>query len=169
MLRRAQVERRSLFLLTLAGFLVAFDQCLKQWALLRLPLGEAVTTKVPFFELRLRQGGGLFFGLLPGLRAPMEELFFVGVPIFALVLIVLIFLKLRNDQPLVSLALTTVLAGAVSNLVDRVAYGYVVDFLGLHAFGRAIPSFNVADVSILLGVLLLFVDTLRGDGQRNAV
>ncbi|NCF10701.1 MAG: signal peptidase II, partial [Gammaproteobacteria bacterium] len=60
-----------------------------------------------------------------------------------------------------------VLGGAVGNLVDRVAYGYVIDFLDFHAAGWHWPAFNVADSAISCGVVLLLADGLFGSRARS--
>ena len=91
----------------------------------------------------------------------MQEVFVIGIPIFALILIVLIFIKLNDGQMLTSLVLTSILGGAVGNLIDRIQYGYVVDFVDLH-FGESFhfPPFNIADCSILVGVAIMSYTTL---------
>ena len=71
---------------------------------------------------------------------------------------------------LTSLALTCILAGAIGNLVDRIQHGYVIDFLDFHwrnAFH--LPSFNLADLSIITGVVLVFYYTLRRDKEPQGL
>jgi signal peptidase II len=64
----------------------------------------------------------------------------------------------RSRSPLVGFGLGAIIGGALGNACDRVAYGAVVDFLDLHAFGRHFFVFNVADAAISLGVVLLLID-----------
>ncbi len=99
-------------------------------------------------------------------RAPdsLRDVFFIGIPVFALVLIVMIFIKLQDNQMLTSVALTTLLAGAVGNLIDRVQYGHVLDFLQLTALGWEFPPFNIADASIIIGVVLMVWNTFQRGG-----
>lgn len=123
---------------------------------------------VPFASMVYTTNTGFAFGLLQKVPAPFQNLFLIGLPAFALVLIILIFIKLQDNQMLTSLALTTILGGALGNLIDRMRYGYVVDFLDFEMMGLKIPAFNVADLSILVGLLLMFYSTLRPAGRRGA-
>ena len=82
-------------------------------------------------------------------------------------MILLIFIKLQNEQMLTSVALSSILAGAVANLVDRIVYGYVIDFIELQWNGNVfLPLFNLADLSILSGVFLMFISTILQGGKR---
>ena len=71
-----------------------------------------------------------------------------------------------NHRTLFALALTLIAAGAAGNLLDRVGYGYVVDFIDLHWAGWHWPAFNVADIAICLGAFAFIVDELRGVRKR---
>jgi signal peptidase II len=75
--------------------------------------------------------------------------------------------RLPRDARLLGIALALVLGGALGNLVDRVAYGYVIDFLDFHAAGWHWPAFNVADSAISCGVVLLLADGLFGSRARS--
>lgn len=110
------------------------------------------------------QNSGFAFGMLQKTTSPMRSLFFIAVPVFALVLIVLIFIKLQDDQMMTSLALSSILGGAVGNLVDRLSLGYVVDFVKIVPLG--LPPFNVADAAILVGVILMFISTWTQTGRE---
>src|SRR3954469_6477927 len=147
------MKRKYLILFSLSGLILSLDQLTKQWILEWLPEGERVV--IPgILSLQFARNNGFAFGLLQKAPASLQGIFFIGVPIFALVLIVLIFIKLRDDQILPSVALATILAGAMGNLIDRAQYGYVVDFLRLHAGSQwQLPAFNVADCSIVIGVV----------------
>ena len=69
-------------------------------------------------------------------------------------------LRAHPGQKLFSFALASILGGAIGNVIDRMVYGYVVDFLDFHAAGWHFPAFNVADAGISLGAVLLIVDEL---------
>ena len=71
-------------------------------------------------------------------------------------------IKLRDDQMGTSIALTSILGGATGNLIDRLQHGYVIDFLKFETGGTLkVAAFNIADLSIMAGVVLMFVVTLR--------
>jgi signal peptidase II len=72
-------------------------------------------------------------------------------------------LRKHPGNRLLSTALALVLGGAAGNLWDRATMGYVVDFVQVHAAGYYFPAFNVADSAITVGVVLLLLDSLRGE------
>lgn len=161
------MKLKYLILFSLSGFVVAIDQLTKNLAYLNLVPGEEVPLLGRSLTLALSHNTGFAFGLI--LRAPdsIRDVFFVGIPVFALVLIVMIFIKLQDDEMLTSVALTTLLAGALGNLIDRVQYGHVLDFLRLRIAGVEFPPFNIADASIIIGVVLMVYNTLRRAGSRS--
>ena len=166
------MKQRYLILFSLSGLILSVDQLFKHAVQMawQTPqgLGTVVHPLIPgFLSGVLKQNNGFAFGLLQHLPLPFQELFFIAVPIFALVLIILIFIKLQDNQMLTSVALTTLFSGAVGNLMDRLKYGYVVDFLQFQ-FGskNILPVFNLADISILVGVILMFINALKHNGQR---
>lgn len=134
-------------------------------------LGDDLPVLGKFFSLTHYQNFGLGFGVLTSAPSPIQELFFIGIPIFALVLIILVFVKLQDGLMLTSVALATIVTGALSNLIDRIKQGFVVDVFKMAVpFTSVYPKFNVADLSILLGILLLSF-TLFFDpksGRHNA-
>ncbi len=70
-------------------------------------------------------------------------------------------LKRNADQRLFCWALALILGGAIGNLIDRVAYGHVIDFLDFHVHGWHWPAFNVADSAITVGAILFVLDEFR--------
>lgn len=163
------MKQRYLILFSMSGLILALDQLLKHIVQTRWQL-EGEHALIPgILSGILRHNNGFAFGLLQ--RAPREfqEVFFIAVPAFALVLIVLIFIKLQDNQMLTSIALTTIFSGAIGNLLDRIKYGYVVDFLQLQWQKRQLfPPFNLADISIVVGVALMFINTFRQNRQEQS-
>ena len=148
---------RSLIVVAVIGILiVALDQASKIWVTNNIPLYEAIApiaALAPYFRIVHTTNTGIAFGLLRG-----------GGAIFALVngaasVAILVYAyKLKNASPLMLLALGLVLGGAVGNLIDRARYGQVVDFIDVrYSDSLVFPSFNVADSSIVIGVILLAV------------
>ncbi len=163
------MKRKYLILFSLSGFIVALDQLTKTWALLTLDAGEEITLLGRWLTLVRAQNSGFAFGLIQRAPDSLKDVFFIGIPVFALVLIVLIFIKLQDEQLFTSVALTTLLAGAMGNLIDRVQYGHVLDFIRLEVGGWALPVFNVADISIFLGVALMVINTFRKPGMGSGL
>lgn len=155
------MKRKYLILFSLSGLIVTCDQLSKHLIRMLILPGERSPVLGGFVVLTQKRNSGFVFGTLQQIPESLQEFLFIGIPVFALILIILIFLKLQDDQILTSVALTTILAGAVGNLVDRAQLGYVIDFVELR-FGNffAIPAFNIADCSIILGVGIMFFNTL---------
>lgn len=106
--------------------------------------------------------------MLEKLPASIQDVFFIAVPVFALVLIILIFIKLQDNQMLTGVALTTILAGALGNMVDRIQHGYVVDVVRFQLGAYRSAPFNIADISIVVGVILMIFNTLIQHRQERA-
>lgn len=157
----ASMKRKYLILFSLSGLILACDQLSKHLVRLFVAPGETLPAVPPFLAIVHRQNAGFVFGTLQKIPASLQDVFFIGIPVFALILIVLIFIKLQDDQVLTSVALTTILAGAVGNLIDRIQHGFVIDFVSLRlGEAAALPPFNIADCSILIGVSMMFINTI---------
>ncbi len=113
---------------------------------------------VSFFDLRFVQNMGVSLGLL---RAESDTARWALVAMTALIAAAVTWWMWREEKGADKLALGLVLGGAIGNIVDRVRFGYVVDFADLH-FGEWRPFlvFNVADAAITIGVLILLVRAL---------
>jgi signal peptidase II len=141
----------------LAALVAALDRAAKAAVLATLAPGEAVPL-TGFFNLVLVFNRGAAFGLLAGASGWQTE-FFAGVA--AAVSAAIAWLLVRHSgERLFSAALALVLGGALGNLWDRLAWGYVVDFLDFHAGGWHWPAFNLADAAITTGAGLLILDGL---------
>ncbi|MEZ5907101.1 MAG: signal peptidase II [Geminicoccaceae bacterium] len=161
---RSDLARRWLgpgvFLLVLV-----LDFLTKQWALAALT-DQGVVQVTGFFNLVLVWNRGVSFGMF---QAGSEQGRWLLVGMALVVSIVLVFWLRRERRPLPRLAIWLILAGALGNVVDRVRYGAVVDFLDFHAFGYHWPAFNVADSAIVVGAALLVGDSLLGGREALPV
>ena len=141
--------------LAVAAGVILLDQLTKWLALEHLDSLIAVTS---FFNLVLVWNTGVSFGMFRGLGGWGPWLL-TG---FAIVIsVALVVWLMRETRPLTRLALGLVLGGALGNVVDRLRFGAVVDFLDFHAMGYHWPAFNVADSSIVVGVSLLIIEGMR--------
>ena len=120
-----------------------------------------------FFNLVLAHNTGAAFSFLAG--APgWQRWFFAAIAAVASVVISVLLIRHAGQaaQRRFCAALALILGGAVGNLIDRVLYGYVVDFLDFHVAGWHWPAFNVADSAISIGAALLILDSLRQSGRQ---
>ena len=150
---------RSISVLAVA-ILVA-DQITKWWALHGLRFGEAVPVIPGFFSLTLVMNPGLAFGMLGGV--PEAFRWMVGLLSIGAVLILAVIAArlLPTGGPWTRLALGLIFGGAAGNLIDRLRFGAVVDYLDFYVGAYHWPAFNVADCGITIGAVLLIVDELR--------
>jgi signal peptidase II len=113
----------------------------------------------PFFNLVFVFNRGAAFSLLATASGWQRELF-IGIALAASAWVVYL-LRKHSAQTLFATALALILGGALGNVIDRLLYGAVVDFLDFHAYGYHWPAFNVADSAITCGAVLLVWDSLR--------
>ena len=146
--------------LIMAVLVLAADQASKAWILYGLDLPDLVSVEVlPFLTFNMVWNHGVTFGLLNGLGY-LGPFLLAGVAV--VVVVVLYFWLRKTDTVLVAVALGGIAGGAVGNVIDRLRFGAVVDFLHAHALGLDFPYvFNVADSAIVCGVGLLLLDSLR--------
>jgi signal peptidase II len=152
--------RNSLTLLGLVAAIVvlAADQASKWWILdvVRLPdIGQIVL--LPVLNFTMVWNRGVTFGLLTGF-GQWSYLLLAAVAL-AVVVILVIWLR-RAESPLVATALGVIVGGALSNVVDRLRFGAVVDFIHAHIGNWSWYVFNVADAAIVCGVAALVLDSL---------
>jgi signal peptidase II len=144
--------------LAIAGAVIVLDQVTKTMIVAAFRLGDARTI-TPFFDLVRAHNRGAAFSFLNE-ASGWQRWFFIALGLGAAVFIVWL-LKRHGGQRLFSWALALILGGALGNVIDRVIYGHVVDFLQVHWKHHYFPSFNVADSAITIGAMLLILDELR--------
>jgi len=158
MARRGQTAGLGLLhWLALALVLVLADQFCKILVLGSFQLGDGKFV-TGFFNLVRVHNAGAAFSFLAG-ASGWQRWFFTGLGVAAAILIVWM-LKNHAGQRLFGFALACILGGAIGNVIDRVLYGYVVDFLDFHWAGMHFPAFNVADSAISIGAACLILDEL---------
>lgn len=141
-----------------ALLVLLFDQATKWWILevVQLPAIGHVPV-LPVFSLTMVWNTGVTFGLFGGVGSWGPWI----LSVVALVVVVALGAWLRRaETAMVAVALGAIAGGAVGNVIDRVRFGAVVDFVHLHAFGWSWYVFNVADAAIVCGVGALLLDGL---------
>ena len=144
--------------LALAAAIVAADLATKAWITSIFRYGE-VREVTSFFNLVLVHNTGAAFSFLAGAGGWQRWFFAIVSTVISAVIVVM--LRRHAHNRLFAGAIALVLGGALGNLHDRLRFGYVVDFIQLHAGGYYWPAFNVADSAITVGVALLLWDGLR--------
>lgn len=148
--------------LGIAAILILLDQITKI-AITRLFVYGESHPVTSFFNLVLVYNKGAAFSFL-ATETGWQRYFFTAVGIAAAVFIVYL-LKKHAGQRLFSWALALILGGAIGNVIDRILYGHVIDFLDVHVGGWHWPAFNIADSAICIGAVLFVYDELRRVGK----
>jgi signal peptidase II len=113
---------------------------------------------MPFFKLTYVHNTGAAFSFLSE-AGGWQRWFFAGLALAISMVIAVWLTRLKKHETLLAVALALVLGGAVGNLVDRLAYGYVIDFLDVYYDSWHWPAFNIADSAITLGVMLMLAES----------
>jgi signal peptidase II len=157
---------KSRFFLVAFAISLALDQLTKTWVVATLEFSDRVSVIEGFFYLTHVRNPGAAFSLFAEAPVEIRGPFFIVTTLIAIGLIVSFFRKLSPGDRLSALALGLILGGAVGNLLDRLIYGAVVDFLRLQLWGGySWPDFNVADSSIVIGVALLVLELFASEGE----
>lgn len=147
---------------------VAFDQ-LTKWAILAwMPLYDKVAI-TSFINITHQQNRGAAFSFLAD-ASGWQRWFFTSLALAVSAAIVVWLWRIRRDGHIVlSAGLALVLGGALGNVIDRIRFGHVVDFIQVLIAGWPFPSFNVADSAITVGAVLLIIDALFFSGRAKPV
>jgi signal peptidase II len=152
--------------LWVSGVVLVLDQCSKLLADAGLALHESVAV-MPMLAIRKAYNSGAAFSFLDDAGGWQRWLFIVLA--VAVIGILLAWLRrLPSDQVRAAWALALILGGALGNLIDRVVYGHVIDFIDVYYGSWHWPTFNVADSAISVGALLLVVDAIVGHRKETS-
>lgn len=159
--------------LTIAAVVLALDQATKAWVLQNLPGTPPLTVIPGFFNLTFSRNTGGVFGLLAGEPSFGRRAFFVGATAIALGVIVVFLHRWGRESRLLTVSLALVAGGAIGNLVDRLRFGSVVDFIDWYWRSHHWYTFNIADSAISTGAVLLIAHSLlpesfSTDAERSA-
>ena len=148
----------SFYLIALA--VVCLDQASKALILRSFRLGQSLPIVPGFLDLTFVLNPGAAFSLFATLPEWVRNPFFILISVTAAILIVVYRSRYLRENSLASASLALILGGAIGNLIDRLRYGVVVDFLDAHIYQYHWPIFNVADSAISVGVALLLLEML---------
>jgi signal peptidase II len=176
------MKKKYLILLGVCGVLVFLDQATKVLVYSRIELGQDIPIIPNFFSLTYVRNPGAAFGMLRDAHDGFRNIFFLLVPPIALVFILAILRGVKDTDLVSILSLSAIAGGAIGNFIDRIRFGYVVDFLDFYLpegflplsslnsswadypAGRSLhwPAFNVADMAIVCGaIMLLLIEVKR--------
>jgi signal peptidase II len=122
---------------------------------------------MPYFNLTYVHNTGAAFSFLSD-AGGWQRWFFAGLALVISGVIAVWLARLKQHETLLAVALSLVLGGAMGNLIDRLAYGYVIDFLDVYYQTWHWPAFNIADSAITLGVILMLAESFGLGGSKKA-
>jgi len=149
--------------LSLVVFLL--DQFSKWWVVKEFQLYESIQL-IPSLNFTYVHNTGAAFSFLSS-AGGWQRWFFVVASLIAIVFLLFWLKRLLVSERWLAITLSLILGGAVGNLFDRIAYGYVVDFIDVYYQSWHWPVFNLADSAISVGVVMLLVDTFRGQASTK--
>jgi signal peptidase II len=163
----AKYELSDFIPVGIAAAVVLVDQLTKLWIMANFALHEQLNIIPGFFNLIHVTNTGAAFGFLAGSKSLLRQVFFVGVAVIALVIMVSIYGHLKKQGKIFVYALGLIAGGAVGNLIDRLRFGSVIDFLDFFLGSYHWPAFNAADSAITVGVGLFLLGTLLQHRQED--
>ncbi|UNC92840.1 signal peptidase II [Candidatus Contubernalis alkaliaceticus] len=138
--------------LLLLGIGVVFaDQVFKYLVESYLYLGQSIPVIPNIFHITLLRNPGAIFGVMPNGRW-----FFIGITIVSLAVMALLMQEIPRGKNFMRVGLTLIIAGALGNLIDRLRFGYVIDFLDVGFW----PVFNIADMALVIGAVFFIYEYL---------
>jgi signal peptidase II len=168
-----KIERKYLVLATIGGACVALDQLIKIYVHANFTLGESLPVIQDVFHITYVRNTGAAFGVFRDAAETFRTVFFMSMPPIAMLIILRMLQGVAETDRWQILALSLIFGGAIGNYIDRLRFGYVIDFLDFH-YGDtwSYPAFNIADSAIVTGVclllLLMFLEARAAKAKKAA-
>lgn len=159
------MKKNVIIFVVVAIAVIVLDQLTKAAIVARFSLHESRPVMDGFFNLVYVLNPGAAFGFLATMSETFRYIFFTGITAVVIVLILYYVMKSKPQHILMVLSLSLIFSGAVGNLIDRVRFGAVVDFLDVYIRTAHWPAFNVADSSISIGAALMIWEMIRSRGK----
>ncbi|MBD3610257.1 MAG: signal peptidase II [Gammaproteobacteria bacterium] len=153
-------------LLWISAVIIVLDQVTKYWA--SADLAYLIPVEIlPFFNLTLAHNTGAAFNFLSD-AGGWQRWFFIVLAVIVSGVLIQWVRKLNESEKVEAIGLVLIIGGALGNVWDRMAHGYVVDFIQLHYAGYYFPTFNIADMAISIGAVLLIIESFRAAKKEKA-
>lgn len=150
------------WLLALSAIVVVLDRITKHWVSTHIGDGDVIVVIPHYFAISHVMNPGAAFSLFTNSSDPARTRWMlIAFSLIAALVVLAILLRIGKRMSLAAVSMALVLGGAIGNVWDRIAYGTVVDFLQVHIVHYHWPDFNVADSAIVIGGILLLIDSLR--------
>lgn len=147
-------------LAVIAGVVIILDQITKILILNHLPLYHSITVIPGFFNITHIHNPGGAFGFMAHQDSTLRNFLFLFLSSFAVCFIFYFYRNTYRTHPFLASGFALILGGAIGNLIDRIRFGKVVDFLDFYVSGYHWPAFNVADSAITVGITVFIFHLL---------
>ena len=156
------MERRHIIPFVVMALVVPLDQITKFYISSSMSLHDSFPVIDGLFNITYVRNTGAAFGFLAKASPMIRCTFLIAVTVAVILLIIYYIWKIKAEEKLFVFPLSLILGGAVGNLIDRVHFGYVIDFLDFYIGSYHWPAFNVADSAISIGAIILIFEVLKG-------
>ncbi|MCL2760334.1 MAG: signal peptidase II [Desulfuromonadales bacterium] len=159
------MKPKYIILLVTSLVVLLVDQITKIYVHSSMELYNSIPVIGGLFNITYMRNRGAAFSFMAGFnyRTPL----LITVSVIAIIAILIVLSKLRNDQKLAAFSFSLIMSGAMGNLIDRVRLGEVIDFLDVQWKGHHWPAFNIADSAICIGVALLIIDMFLESSKKR--
>jgi signal peptidase II len=147
-------------LAVIAGLVVILDQITKILILKNVPLYHSITIIPGFFNITHIHNPGGAFGFMAHQDSSLRKLLFIFLSSSAICVIFYFYINSSKTHPFLASGFALILGGAIGNLIDRIRFGKVVDFLDFYIHNYHWPAFNIADSAITVGVTIFIFHLL---------
>jgi signal peptidase II len=155
------LKKKYIVLTATVAIVLFLDIMTKAYIASTMLLHESFDVIRGFFSITYIRNPGAAFGFLAGAPPIFRSIFFLSITVIVVALILYYISKSRVEETFGHFPMSLILAGALGNMIDRVRFGEVIDFLDVYIGTHHWPAFNVADSAISVGVVLLAVSLLR--------
>ncbi|QPJ63829.1 MAG: signal peptidase II [Candidatus Nitronauta litoralis] len=157
------MSNKFLSLFLLSNVLIILDQFSKRWVQGYIPENHSLPIIEGFFSFTHIRNPGVAFGIFASNTSNAKIPLFIIFSIIAILAILVFYFQTPRDHKVTLTGLILLFSGAIGNLIDRIMYHEVVDFLDFYIEGMHFPAFNIADSCITIGVGLMFIDLFKKD------
>lgn len=142
----------------ISTIVLVIDQIIKVLIQNKMQVLESISIIPSFFQITFVKNEGAAFSIFSGNR-----FFLIGITITALIIIYISCLKNKTFSNFSIWVYSLLIGGILGNLLDRIIYGYVIDYLDVQIYNYDFPIFNLADICIVVGCMLLAIDIIKED------
>lgn len=160
--RRDDLKKKYIVPFMTVAVVTLLDFITKAYISSAMSLHESFVVIGGFLNITYVRNPGAAFSFLADTPAIFRSIFFISVTVLAIVLVLYYIAKSKIEEPLMIFSLSLILSGAVGNLIDRVRFGEVVDFIDIYITSYHWPAFNVADSAITVGVVIMILQLTKG-------